>query len=146
MKPPQERSYIALFRAIMLAHHALQQRARQVATRHRLQSGELNVIDVLGKFGATTMGELARRTFISPASTTRTVKDLEARRLVARRPDARSKRVVTVALTARGRAVFAKCFPAIFALAVEYFDARLTPAERARLVGLLEKLTGPMDF
>ena len=101
---------------------------------------------MLGKFGATTMGELARRTFISPASTTRTVKDLEARKLVIRRRHAESDRMVSVDLTAKGRTLFHKCFPAIFALAVEYFDARLKPAERMRLVKLLEKLTGPMNF
>ncbi len=146
MKTPQERSYIALFRAVMLTHHALQHLARDVATRFGLQSAELNVIDVLGKFGATTMGELARRTFISPASTTRTVKDLEARRLVARRRHAESDRVVVVALTPKGQALFRQCFPSVFALAVEYFDAHLKPAERMQLVELLEKLAGPMDF
>lgn len=146
MKTPKGRSYIALFRAVMLTHHALQHLARSVATRFGLQSAELNVIDVLGKFGATTMGELARRTFISPASTTRTVKDLEARKLVVRRRHAESERIVMVALTLKGQALFRECFPAIFALAVGYFDAKLEPAERMRLVKLLEKLAGPMDF
>ena len=146
MKTPKGRSYIALFRAVMLTHHALQHLARRVATRFGLQSAELNVIDVLGKFGATTMGELARRTFISPASTTRTVKDLEARKLVVRRRHAESERIVMVALTPKGQALFRECFPAIFALAVGYFDAKLAPAERMRLVKLLEKLAGPMDF
>lgn len=104
------------------------------------------MIDVLGKFGTTTMGQLGRRTFISPASTTRTVKDLEERKLVKRRRHAESERMVEVGLTPKGQALFHQCFPAILALAVEYFDAKLTPAERMRLAALLEKLVGPMDF
>ena len=141
-----ERRYIALFRAVMLTHHSLQHRARAVAIRFQLQSAELNVIDVLGKFGTTTMGELARRTFISPASTTRTVKDLEARKLVRRRRHVDSERVVEVGLTPKGHVLFRKCYPEILALAVEYFDAKLAPAERMRLAALLEKLVGPMAF
>jgi DNA-binding MarR family transcriptional regulator len=53
---------------------------------------------------------------------------------------------VVVELTPKGEEIFRKCFPAIFAQAVEYFDAALKPAERHQLVKLLEKLAGPMDF
>ena len=105
MKTPQERSYIALFRAVMLTHHALQHRARAVAVRFGLQSAELNVIDILGKFGSVTMGELAQRAFISPASTTRTVKGLEQRDLLIRTRHADSDRVVVVETDLHRRAV-----------------------------------------
>ena len=130
----------------MLTHHDLQHLARDVAGTHRLQSAELNVVDILGKFGATNMGELARRSFISPASTTRTVGALEARKLVRRQRHRDSDRVVMVALTPKGRSLYRKCFPAIFARAVDYFDATLKPHERMRLLALLEKLVGPLDF
>ena len=146
MKTPEEKSYIALFRAVMLTHHGLQHLARSVASAHDLQSAELNAIDILGKFGSTNMGELARRSFISPASTTRTVGALEARNLVRRKRHRDSNRIVMVALTPKGRALYRKCFPAIFGRAVEYFDAALKPAERMQLLTLLEKLAGPLDF
>ena len=130
----------------MLIHHDLQHMARDVAGAHRLQSAELNVIDILGKFGSTNMGELARRSFISPASTTRTVGALEGRKLVRRKRHRDSNRVVMVALTPKGRALYRKCFPAIFGRAVDYFDGAFKPTERMRLLTLLEKLAGPLDF
>jgi DNA-binding MarR family transcriptional regulator len=146
MNPAEEKNYIALFRAVMFTHHDLQAMARKVGARHRLISAELNVVDILGKFGSTSMGELARRTFISPANTTRTVKGLERRKLVARSRDANSDRSVIVALTPNGQALFRKCYPAILAEAVRYFDAGLGAAERKQLRSLLEKLIRPMDY
>lgn len=146
MKPSEERTYIALFRAVMFVHHDLHGLARKIGARFGLLSAELNVVDILGRFGTTTMGELARRTFISPANTTRTVKNLEARRLVVRSRDGRSNRVVIVALTSKGKALFRHCFPAIFNEAVGYFDKGLSAQERMHVVQLLERLVPPMHF
>ena len=146
MKPSEERIYIALFRAVMFVHHDLHGLARKVGARFGLLSAELNVVDILGKFGTTTMGELARRTFISPANTTRTVKNLEARKLVVRSRDGRSERVVTVALTSKGKALFRQCYPAIFNEAARYFDKALSRQERKYLARLLEQLVPPMHF
>jgi DNA-binding MarR family transcriptional regulator len=146
MNPAEEKNYIALFRAVMFAHHDLQAMARKVGARHGLISAELNVVDILGKFGTTSMGELARRTFISPANTTRTVKGLERRRLVARSRDANSDRSVVVGLTPKGQALFRKCYPAILGEAVRYFDAGLAPAECKELRRMLERLVRPMDY
>lgn len=146
MNPAEEKNYIALFRAVMFTHHDLHRMARKVGARYALISAELNVVDILGKFGSTSMGELARRTFISPANTTRTVKGLERRKLVARNRDANSERSVIVGLTPKGRALFRKCYPAILGKAVGYFDAGLSAPERKELRRLLEKLIRPMDF
>jgi DNA-binding MarR family transcriptional regulator len=146
LKVSDEKTYIALFRAVMFVHQDLQGLARKVGARYGLLSAELNVVDILGRFGTTTMGELARRTFISPANTTRTVKNLEARKLVARSRDGNSDRVVIVALTPKGRALFRKCFPAIFNEAVRYFDKGLSKQERDQLAELLERFVPPMHF
>lgn len=146
MKSSEERTYIALFRAVMFVHHDLHGLARKVGARFGLLSAELNVVDILGKFGTTTMGELSRRTFISPANTTRTVKNLEARKLVARSRDGESDRVVTVALTPSGKDLFRKCYPAIFNEAVRYFDKGLSRQERKSLMRLLERFVPPMHF
>lgn len=146
MKSSEERTYIALFRAVMFVHHDLHGLARKVGARFGLLSAELNVVDILGKFGTTTMGELSRRTFISPANTTRTVKNLEARKIVIRSRDGESDRVVTVALTAKGKALFGECYPAIFNEAVRYFDKGLSRQERKKLMRLLERFVPPMHF
>lgn len=146
MNVDDERNYIALFRAAMFLHHDLQAMAQKVGARYGLISAELNVVDILGRFGGTSMGMLARRTFISPANTTRTVKSLERKHLVARVRNAASARNVDVALTPRGRALYRKCYPAILGSAVRYFDAGLGPADRRRLRRLMERLVPPMDF
>jgi DNA-binding MarR family transcriptional regulator len=146
MNPTEERNYIALFRAVMFLHHDLHSMAQKVGARHGLISAELNVVDILGKFGTTTMGTLARRTFISPANTTRTVKSLERKKLVARSRNAHSARSVIVALTPKGRALFKKCYPDILGNAVRYFDHGLPARERRELRRLMEKLIPPMDF
>lgn len=146
MRPADERSYIALFRAIMVAQNDLQRMADDVAARFGLLGAELNVIDILGKFGATTMGELAHRTFISPSNTTRTVKLLEKRALVKRSRDPNSGRIVRVALTTRGSALFRQCYPLIIREAARHFNAGLNSAQRRALVRLLERLVPPMDF
>ncbi|MCW5774231.1 MAG: MarR family transcriptional regulator, partial [Rhodospirillaceae bacterium] len=127
-------------------HHDLQNMAQQVGTRYGLISAELNVVDILGRFGGTSMGELARRTFISPANTTRTVKTLEQKKLVARTRNATSGRNVDVALTGKGQALFKKCYPAIFGAAVRYFGSSLSARERHDLRRLMEKLVPPMNF
>ena len=75
-----------------------------------------------------------------------TVGALEGRKLVRRKRHRDSNRVVMVALTPKGRALYRKCFPAIFGRAVDYFDGALKPTERMRLLTLLEKLAGPLDF
>ena len=146
LKASDEKTYIALFRAVMFIQKDLQGLAQEVGARFGLHSAELNVVDILGRFGTTTMGELARRTFISPANTTRTVKNLEARKLVARSRDSRSDRVVVVALTPKGKALFRQCYPAIFDEAVRYFDKGLSKHERNQLARLLEQFVPPMHF
>lgn len=146
MKSDEERNYIALFRAVMFLHHDLQAMAQKVGARYGLISAELNVVDILGRFGGTSMGLLARRTFISPANTTRTVKSLERKGLVKRARNAASARNVDVALTTKGLALYRKCYPAILGNAVRYFDAGLGAGDRHRLRRLMERLVPPMDF
>jgi len=135
----REASCIAAFRAIMLAHHHLHARGTRVAARFGLHIAELNVIDMLGKLGSVSMGELSAATFISTSNTTHTVKKLESRGLVRRRRGARSQRVVEVSLTVRGRALFSRCYPGIVS-AIEGQLAGLNLEQRKILVGLLDTL------
>ena len=128
------------FRNLMRARHLMHQKASTVATGAGLHAAELNVIDILGKFGPISMGRVARETFISPSNTTSTVKKLESADLVKRKRSNTSDREVTVSLTSKGRALFRKCYPRILGEAHAHMAERLTRKERAKLAGILRKL------
>jgi MarR family transcriptional regulator, multiple antibiotic resistance protein MarR len=131
---------INIFRGTMLARNLMHEMARTVATRSGLHAAELNVVDILGKFGRMSMGDLSRETFISPSNTTSTVKKLEAAELVKRKRSDQSHRLVSVSLTTRGKTLFRKCYPQILGEAHAHMAQRLTREERAKLASLLQKL------
>ncbi len=124
----------------MRARHQLHKKASGVAEKSGLHAAELNVVDILGKFGPISMGRLSHETFISPSNTTNTVKKLELAGLVRRRRSDNSDREVTVALTGKGRALFRKCYPRILGEAHAHMAERLTRQEREKLAGILGKL------
>lgn len=130
---------VAIFRDTMRARHLLHQMASRVATSSGLHAAEMNVVDILGKFGSTSMGDLARKTFISPANTTSTVKKLEAADLVQRKRSDDSAREVTVSLTPAGKTLFRKCYPQILGEAHAHMARRLTREERKQLAGILKE-------
>jgi DNA-binding MarR family transcriptional regulator len=84
----------------------MQKKASEVAESNGLHAAEMNVIDILGKYGPIPMGRLSRETFISPSNTTNTVKKLERAGLVKRNRSNNSDREVIVSLTAEGKRVF----------------------------------------
>lgn len=131
---------VDIFRNLMRGRHLLHRKASAIAEQAGLHAAELNVIDILGKFGPVSMGRLARETFISPSNTTSTVKKLETAGLVERKRSADSDREVTVSLTARGRALFRKCYPRVLAEVHSHLRERLTRTEMAALAGTLRKL------
>jgi len=131
---------VDVFRNVMRVRHLMHKKASAVADGAGLHAAELNVIDILGKFGPVSMGRLARETFISPANTTSTVKKLEQAQLVTREQSAKSGREVTVRLTGSGRAVFRKCYPRILADVHAHIASRLSQPELRKLAGILRKL------
>ena len=131
---------VDIFRNIMRCRHIMQQKATDVAAEAGLHAAELNVVDILGKYGPIAMGRLARETFISPSNTTSTVKKLELAKLVVRRRSEASDREVTVELTTKGRQIFRRCYPAILGDVFEFLSGRLSQKELAKLQGLLRKL------
>jgi len=137
----EENTCIDIFRSIMRAHHLMHRRASRVAAAAGLQAAELNVIDILGKFGPVSMGRLAREAFISPSNTTSTVKKLEHAGLVKRKRADHSGRVVTVSLTVKGRAKFRKNYPVVLASVQQHIAERLTRREMAGLAEMLRKFT-----
>ncbi len=136
----EEDTCVAIFRGIMRARHLFHQKASSVAAQSGLHAAELNVIDILGKFGPIPMGRLSRETFISASNTTSTVKKLEGAALVKRRRSAISDREVTVELTADGKTLFRKCYPEILGETQALLDSRLTRAESRKLATILNKL------
>ena len=131
---------ISIFRSVMRARHTLHTLGSAIAASFGLQIAQLNVIDMLGKLGPVTMGELSQATFISPSNTTHTVKKLQLAGLVTRARSANSERVVVVSLTEAGEQLFNACYPRILTTVQETLEQRLTVRERATLARLLVKL------
>ena len=130
---------VDLFRNLMRARHLMYKKASDVAADIGLHTAEMNVIDILGKFGPISMGRVSRETFISPSNTTSTVKKLEQAGLVKRNRSANSDREVTVSLTAEGRRIFRKCYPRILREAHAHISERLTAQEKLSLAQALQK-------
>lgn len=131
---------IDVFRNVMRVRHLMHKKASAVAERAGLHAAEMNVIDILGKFGPISMGRLAHETFISPANTTSTVKKLERAQFVERKQSQTSGREVTVRLTGGGRAVFRKCYPKILVDVHSHLAGRLSKPETQKLADILGKL------
>ena len=130
---------VDIFRNIMRARHVLHGKASTVAEGIALHAAEMNVIDILGKFGPISMGQLSSETFISPSNTTNTVKKLEQAGFVKRNRSNTSDREVTVSLTAEGRETFRKCYPRILGDVQEHIAERLTRQEKLALAEILRK-------
>jgi len=130
---------VDIFRNTMRARHLLHEMASRVAIHSGLHAAELNVVDILGKVGSISMGELSRNTFISPSNTTSTVKKLEAAGFVKRKRSDESGRAVTVSLTPKGKTLFRKCYPKILGEAHAHMVERLTREERVKLAAILKK-------
>jgi DNA-binding MarR family transcriptional regulator len=132
---------VDVFRNIMRTRHQMHRKANTVAETSGLHAAELNVVDILGKHGPISMGRLSQETFISPSNTTSTVKKLELAGLVERTRSKNSDREVTVSLTAKGRALFRKCYPRILKEVYGHLSERLTRSEIASLARMLGKLS-----
>jgi DNA-binding MarR family transcriptional regulator len=84
--------------------------ATRLARRLRQESGagltpsQLSALTTIERSTELTLGALAEKERVAPASVTKAVAKLEAEGLVARRLDERDRRVVWVALTPPGRA------------------------------------------
>lgn len=135
-----EKVCIAIFRSVVRAHHRLHALGSSIASGFGLHIAELNVVDMLGKLGPITMGELSRATFISPSNTTHTVKKLELAGLTTRQRSPASERKVVVSLTHEGERLFRECYPRILTEVEGILEQSLNADERTTLARLLGKL------
>ena len=94
------------------ALRAVTEPSRQHLKQWSLSPTEFGVMEALYHKGPLPLSELAARILVTGASTTYTVKRLEERGLVRRRPCAEDQRFVFGELTDAGRALVAEVFPA----------------------------------
>ncbi len=136
----EEETCVSIFRSIMRAHNMLHGIGTDVAEDLDLHLAEMNVVDMLGRHGSLSMGELSRVIFVAPSSTTRTVKNLQSMGLINRERSPESERVVIVSLTKTGKSLFKKSYPAVLHSVQKRLTDKLNKTERLGLAKLLEKL------
>jgi DNA-binding MarR family transcriptional regulator len=117
VKPMQGRTRESVRTHLRIAtcYNLLMREARQrVATRWNLTLPQFEVLAELARAdeGGFTFVELSRLLLVTSGNLTGIVDRLEEQRLVQRRPDAKDRRVIRVALTERGRRVTDQMLPA----------------------------------
>lgn len=105
----------------------------------RFSRQEIGVVDTLGAGGPMSMGELAKRLRLPLSTGTRVVDGLVARDVVRRERPEENRRVVRVALTAKGRALYQAALAARVA-AVRVMLQTLRLDERRELIRLFRRI------
>lgn len=124
---------------LRLAHLDSFTRFFSAAALTESQLTEATLLHLLKLNPGIRQGVLARRLRIKRAHMTKIVQGLEGRGLVAQAVPPEDRRSVSLDLTAEGAAHLATLWPAVLEGEARV-PAGLTPAERARLLGLLRKL------
>lgn len=93
----------------------------------------------LGQDGVRTAGDIAARGAMHKSTVSRAIASLEARGLVRREANPDDMREELLALTPAGQAIYEELAPEALAFEAR-FEAALSPAERATLSALLERL------
>jgi homoprotocatechuate degradation regulator HpaR len=96
---------------LLRAREAVMQRFRPMLHGHGVTEQQWRVIRALVDGGTVDIGALAAQCCILPASLSRIVDTLEAKKLVARRAHAADQRRVVVEVTAAGRRLFQAVAP-----------------------------------
>jgi DNA-binding MarR family transcriptional regulator len=109
-----------------------------------LSAPQVHTLLALGHEGALAMGDLARRVAVTVKTVTGLVDRLERDGLAARRRDEVDRRVIHVALTARGEAL-ARRLDAEVLQAITRLVGRLDAADRRDLFRIIEKLTNELE-
>jgi homoprotocatechuate degradation regulator HpaR len=138
---PFERS---LPMALLKAREAVMRGFRRLLREHGLNEQEWRIIRALFEVDKIEIGELADQVFILKPSATRTIRNLQTRKIVSRTRSDSDQRRAYIALTAAGRDLFATVAPESEA---EY--ARLTDLvgeeNVQQLYALLSRLSSALD-
>jgi DNA-binding MarR family transcriptional regulator len=114
------------------------ERMSALGTRTKLSPGVLKMLVRLARTDGISMGELARGIGCDPSYITALVDDLAQRGLAGREPDSLDRRVKTVVLTTKGRAL-AEEIHSVLSVPPASFNA-LTRSELRQLRDLLDKV------
>lgn len=128
-------AYIKLRRAV----DAVDGRLLQAISVQGLTETQFGVLEVLYHLGPLCQRDIAHKQFTSGANVTMVVNNLEKSGLVRRVRGEDDRRQYFVELTASGRALIKRIFPAHAALVVEIFSA-LTRSEQQELGRICKKL------
>ncbi|MSR84170.1 MAG: MarR family transcriptional regulator [Candidatus Latescibacteria bacterium] len=128
-------AFIKLFRAA----ESLNARISQKVAAHHLTLSQFGVLETLCHLGPLPQCKLGEKLLKSSGNITMVVDNLEKLALVERRRDRVDRRVVTVHLTAEGRALIERIFPEHVAAIVEEMGV-LDGGEQEQLGQLCRKV------
>lgn len=114
--------------------------ARQYSERFALSISEWRVMAALGNTPWLSASEVAQRTAMDKVQVSRAVASLVETERVERMPDAEDGRIVRLALSRDGQAVYRQIVPLALELEARLV-ATLTAEERASLDKIMQKLT-----
>lgn len=141
-RSPHRGDQFAAWRALLLAHH----RAVRAIEADLDAAGTIPLTwyDVLLELRARPEGlrmqDLGERAVLSRTRVSRLVDELEARGLVARRPDPDDRRATIASITPAGEAAFRATAPTYLAKIDEHFNAHLTNRERVVIAQALQRV------
>jgi DNA-binding MarR family transcriptional regulator len=131
----------SLVEAFWSLTRALRHASRESMAQWDITASQARALRVVARHGALRPSELSEHLSIAARSATEVIDDLEAKGLVARRPDPNDRRATLVELTAQGLELSAQMRGARGAQAERLFD-QLSRADRAELARILRKLRG----
>ncbi len=113
--------------------------AAHIRCDYGLTEPQFGVIEGLGHLGPMPMGELSRKRLVTGGNMTVVIDNLEEQGLVRRDANPEDRRSFTVALTAKGKALFERIFPH-HADHMRHMFSVLDADEQRRLGDLLKTL------
>jgi homoprotocatechuate degradation regulator HpaR len=130
--------------ALLRAREAVMRGFRRLLREHGLNEQEWRIMRALMEVDRIEIGELAERVFILKPSATRTVKNLQMRKIVSRSRSNADQRRAFIGLTPKGRRLFDELAPFN---ELEY--ARITkligPGHMQELYELLRRITDALN-
>ncbi|MFN3348673.1 homoprotocatechuate degradation operon regulator HpaR [Pseudorhodoplanes sp.] len=126
---------------LMLAREAVMQRFRPHLNAHGLTDQQWRIIRALNEVEALDIAALSRACCLHTASLSRTLPNLEAEGLIARRANKDDQRRVSVSLTAKGRRLFETVAPQSEAIYAQ-LAREIGPQRLEQVYGLLDEVIG----
>jgi homoprotocatechuate degradation regulator HpaR len=134
--------------SLLRAREAVMRQFRPSLRRHGLTEQQWRILRALAAVDAIEVTELARMAFLLGPSLSRILRDLEARRLIARKTQKADLRRGMVSISERGLKLIAVVAPtseAIYAAITRRYGARKL-AELQDMLGKLERCLAAVEF